>query len=64
MNGTSRDYLVNIQEIRDTVLDMNDISNKNKKIILPYMALVVFIWLARGEDAKDMLQTALWNLTY
>ena len=65
MNGIPGDYLANIQETRDAVLDMNSISNKDKKTILDYMASMVSNgWhLGRGEDAEDMLQTALWNLT-
>jgi hypothetical protein len=66
MNGSSRDYLVNIQKIKGAVLDMNGIGNESKKTILTYMALVVFNgWhLACGKDAEVMLQTALWNLTH
>jgi hypothetical protein len=65
MNGIPSDYLANIQETRDAVLDMNGISNKDKKTILDYMASMVSSgWhLGRGEDAEGMLQTALWNLT-
>jgi hypothetical protein len=65
MNGIPGDYLANIKEIRGAVLDMNGISNKDKKTILTYMASMVSNgWhLGCGEDAKDMLQTALWNLT-
>jgi hypothetical protein len=65
MNGIPSDYLANIQEIRNAVLDMNGISNTNKKTILDYMVSMVSNgwYLGRGEDAEAMLQTALWNLT-
>jgi hypothetical protein len=64
MNGTSRDYLADIQETKDAVIDMNSISNKDKKTILDYMASMVSNgWhLGSGEDAEDMLRTAVWNL--
>jgi hypothetical protein len=60
MNGIPCDYLAGIREIRDAVLDMNGISNKNKKTILTYMASMVSNgwYLGRGEDAEDMLRTA------
>jgi hypothetical protein len=66
MNGTPGDYLANIQEIKGAVLDMNGIGNENKKTILSYMASMVSNgWhLGRGEDAEDMLQTAVWKLTH
>jgi hypothetical protein len=65
MNGIPSDYLTSIQETRDAVLDMNGISNENKKTILDCMASMVSNgWhLGCGEDAEDMLRTALWNLT-
>jgi hypothetical protein len=64
MNGIPSDYLAGIRETKDAVLAMSGISNKNKKTILDYMASMVSNgWhLGRGEDAEDMLRTALWNL--
>jgi hypothetical protein len=65
MNGIPSDYLAGIRETRGAVLDMDGISNEDKKTILACMASMVSNgWhLGRGEDAEDMLRTALWNLT-